>query len=49
VKCAIFGIPKEPGDIVLPTKSDVVKFYLWVRHDPKLTSSGREPNGDSNQ
>jgi hypothetical protein len=22
VKCAVFGIPKEPGDIVLPTKAD---------------------------
>lgn len=41
--CPIFGYPKVLSDTYLPTYDDVMKFYLYVRHELKPDISSKEP------
>lgn len=41
--CVVFGAPKELVELMLPTYSDVMKHFLWIRYKLKLTSK-KEPN-----
>jgi hypothetical protein len=36
VNCPVFGAPKDLADTVLPTNGDILKYYLWVKHDLHL-------------
>jgi len=42
IECPIFGAPKELSCAVLPTFSDVIKYFLWVRYN--LEKSGINRN-----
>lgn len=39
----MFGTPKMMSKIILPTYEDVMKHYLFVRHELKPTASTKEP------
>lgn len=33
IECPMFGTPKDLVCSVLPTFSDVIKYFLWIRHN----------------
>lgn len=43
VCCPVFGTPKLMSEIILPTYEDVMKHYLFVKHELKPTASKKEP------
>jgi hypothetical protein len=43
VCCPVFGTPKHMSEIILPTYEDVMKHYLFVKHELKPTASTKEP------
>ena len=43
VCCPVFGTPKLMSEIILPTYEDVMKHYLFVKHELKPTASTKEP------
>lgn len=42
--CPIFGAPTELRENVLPTVSDIMKYYLFVRHQKKTDAGAKEPS-----
>lgn len=40
---AIFGAPKDFTGSNLPTYEDLMKCYLWIRHEQKSRDSKKEP------
>jgi len=36
LNCPIFGAPRDLFETVLPTAGDILKYYLWVKHDLNL-------------
>lgn len=36
VNCDIFGAPRELSDSVLPTYEDIIKYFLWLRHETRI-------------
>lgn len=42
-ECPIFGHPKVLSDTYLPTYDDVMKYYLYIRHELKPHTSSKEP------
>lgn len=41
-QCPVFGSPSELRDDVLPTHSDIMKYYLLVRHQLETQSVNKE-------
>lgn len=41
--CVVFGAPKKLSEHILPTYGDVIRHFLWIRYQLKLTSK-KEPN-----
>lgn len=37
INCPVFGAPCNIPDTVLPTNADIVKYFLYVKHDLNLT------------
>lgn len=44
VICPVFGTPCEHSGIYLPTFSDVMKHYLFVRQNLKVKNNNKEPS-----
>ena len=40
--CPVFGTTKLMSEIILPTYEDVMKHYLFVKHELKPTASKKE-------
>jgi len=43
VKCPVFGEPHKLSENVLPTYEDMIKYYIFVKDEMKITSSSKEP------
>lgn len=41
--CVVFGAPKQLNECVLPTYCNVIRHFLWIRYQLKVTSK-KEPN-----
>lgn len=44
LKCLIFGDAKELGNNVLPTYEDIMRYYLYVKHQMKPKITSKEPS-----
>lgn len=43
-ECPIFGHPKVLSEICLPTYDDVMRYYIYIRHELKPDPSSKEPS-----
>jgi len=37
VNCPVYGAPRDLADTLLPTNGDILKYYLFVKHEIDLT------------
>lgn len=44
LNCAVFGAPKPLYESILPTFDDVMKLYLWIKHEIKSKKPVKEPS-----
>ena len=42
-ECPIFGHPKQLSETYLPTYDDIMKYYLYIRHELKPDITSKEP------
>lgn len=43
LECPIFGHPKQLSELSLPTYYDIMKYYLYIRHELKPDATSQEP------
>lgn len=43
VECPLFGAPSKLNEIVLPTMTDGIKYYLYARQELKPSMIGKYP------
>ena len=42
--CPVFGTPHEHSERYLPSYSDVMKHYIFIRQEQKLLHNNKEPS-----